>query len=72
MTEKWSRIAGLCTVLFVLLLAGCGAPAGSPPRVVVILSGDARLEKLEGLQAGLSELGYLEGENITLEIRNLS
>ncbi len=41
-----------------------------PPRVGVILSGDGRIEGLEGLQTGLVELGYVLGKDLTLEIVN--
>ena len=60
----------LVLALLIGLLAACARPEESPPRVVVVLSGDARLDRLNGLQAGLGDLGYVDGENITLEIHN--
>ncbi len=60
----------LILALLIGLLAACARPEESPPRVVVVLSGNARLEKLSGLRDSLAELGYVEGEDITLEIHN--
>ena len=63
------------TLLVGFLAWGCAsfqnsAEESPPPRIGVVLSGDGRLEGLAGFQAGLVDLGYLPGENITLEIIN--
>jgi len=51
------------TLLPVLLLVMVGCARSSPavPVVAVLLSDDVRLPKVEGLKAGLSELGYPAG-----------
>ncbi len=57
-------------VFLASLLMACRPPVESPPRTAVILSGDSRLERLAGLQDGLTDLGYIDGNNIELEIHN--
>jgi putative tryptophan/tyrosine transport system substrate-binding protein len=57
-------------ILLAFLLTACRGTAGPSPRVAVILSGNSRLDRLSGLQDGLSDLGYAEGVNVILEIHN--
>ena len=49
-----------------LLLSGCGA---KPPKVyrVGILGGGSMVVISDGFKAGMTELGYIEGENITYD-----
>lgn len=47
----------LAFVLLMLLLSGC-ARGPDAPSVAVLLSDDVRIHKVEGLKAGLAELGY--------------
>ena len=69
-----TRIQNTCLLVLALLiglLAACTRPAEPPPpRIGVILSGNGRIEGLEGLQTGLVELGYVLGKNVTLEVVN--
>jgi putative ABC transport system substrate-binding protein len=59
-------------LLLGLLLAGCAAAQTSPPvyRVGVLMSGDIRQEPLNGLKDGLAERGFVEGDNITFDVKN--
>lgn len=58
-------------LLSILFLGGCNNSSASQPiRVGVLISGDIRMEPLEGLIDGMTELGYIEGETIVYEIRN--
>ena len=60
------------------LLAGCGIPFGpsaqpTRPRRIGILSpsgGTAQARNLEAFGQGLRELGYVEGRDVTLEVRS--
>jgi len=44
--------------LLILLLAGCGTSAPRKPVIAVLLTDDIRMPKVEGLRAGLADLGY--------------
>ena len=76
MSKSVKRIFWIVIILFLSILAvgifwfQSKPVEPSTPRIGVILSGDGRLEGLKGFQAGLVKLGYLPGENITLEIVN--
>jgi len=41
-----------------------------PKRIVVLLASDLQITGVEGLRAGLKDLGYIEGENIVFEVKN--
>jgi putative ABC transport system substrate-binding protein len=60
------------------LLAGCGRlpwlpepPPARVPRLGVLLAAtpDAQAERLQAFQEGLADYGYVEGRDITLEVR---
>lgn len=56
-------------LLLALLLGACSASSPSQPvRIAALLSGDIRLETLDGLQDGLQELGYVPDETIVFEV----
>lgn len=42
----------------------------APKRISVLLASDLQLNGVDGLKAGLKELGYVEGKDITIEIKN--
>ncbi|HLN64757.1 MAG TPA: ABC transporter substrate-binding protein [Symbiobacteriaceae bacterium] len=52
------RWAAWLMLLLLVLLSGCGTPRPAAPVVAVLLSDDVRLPKVDGLRAGLAELGY--------------
>lgn len=58
--------AMMYAVFVVCLLAGCSAssPEREPLRVGILVAGDARLEKAEGMKQGLRDLGMQEKEVI--------
>jgi putative ABC transport system substrate-binding protein len=59
--------------LCALLLALCSAAGAQQPkvyRVGVVTAGDAWYETIDGLRAGLRELGLEEGKQFVLEIRD--
>jgi putative ABC transport system substrate-binding protein len=57
-------------VLFFTPLAGEAQQAGVVHRIGVLLHDGAPPGFLEALRGGLKDLGYLEGKNIALELRN--
>ncbi len=63
----------ILTLALSLLLAPLVAdaqPAAKVPRIGLLFTGDpARLPQLEGFRQGLRELGYVEGQNIVIELR---
>jgi putative ABC transport system substrate-binding protein len=66
--DRWTMLIGV--VVFALLLSGCGA---EKPRVyrVGILSGlSFAVDAVDGFKAGMSELGYVEGQNIVYDIQS--
>jgi len=63
----------LCVTLCVILFAICSSAEAQQPkvyRVGVILPGDAWYETIDGLRAGLRELGLEEGKHFVLAIRD--
>lgn len=69
------KIIIVCGILMIasLILAGylLGLPLNKayPPKIGVLVANDLRLEKVEGLKAGLNELGFHE-EDVTYQIEN--
>ncbi len=51
----------LLSLLMLVLLTGCARPEPVVPTVAILLSNEERMPKVEGLKAGLRELGYAEG-----------
>lgn len=64
----WILIAAIGLVL---LLAGCGEQP-KVYRVGIISGSDAFLPMAEGFKAKMTELGYIEGENIIYDIQQLN
>ena len=66
---KW---LGLSVIAFVLVVAGAAAQAQQPKvyRVGVITAGGAWYETIDGLRAGLRQLGLEEGKQFILAIRD--
>lgn len=69
-------VTGLVTVVVLLVLAPAPAaqprPAGQAPRIGVLAPGHPPHPAgvgVEALRQGLRELGYVEGQTITLELR---
>ncbi|HXV82419.1 MAG TPA: ABC transporter substrate-binding protein [Candidatus Binatia bacterium] len=61
------------TTLFILVLSGTVAQGASQIRRIGILipeSGRPESQSVRGLRDGLRELGYKEGENVVMEVRN--
>lgn len=53
------------------LLTGCGsAPEEKVQQIAVLISGDIRLEPLNGFKDGLANMGYIEGEDVVYSIFN--
>src|SRR6266511_4778422 len=70
----WLRTMG-CTVTFILSLfaapfASDAQQAGKVPRIGVLSAGSLAADiYLEAFQLGLRDLGYAEGQNLTVEYR---
>ncbi len=63
-------ILGTALLLFSLTCSAAGQPA-KPYRIGVLLPGGPQYETLDGLRQGLKELGLREGNQYTLEIRDV-
>jgi putative ABC transport system substrate-binding protein len=57
---------------FVLLVSGCGAKKPKVYRVGILSGIDFLLDCADGFKAGMEELGYVEGENITYDLQKAS
>ena len=68
--SRWIALIGLLT--FVLLVSGCGAKKPQVYRVGILSGLDFLLDCAEGFKAGMAELGYVEGENITYDLQKAS
>ncbi len=69
-TGNWWTILTL-VVVFALLLSGCGA---KKPKVyrVGILGGGSFIDTSNGFRAKMTELGYVEGQNIVYDLQDVS
>jgi putative ABC transport system substrate-binding protein len=56
-------------VVFALLLSGCGAEKPKVYRVGILCGLDYITSIPDGFKAGMTELGYIEGENIVYDIQ---
>src|ERR1043165_8153532 len=70
--EGVARLASLIVVFVLLLgpLASDAQPPATVPRIGVLLHDGTPPGFLAALRAGLQDLGYFEGKNIALELRN--
>jgi len=59
----------LSLLAFVLLMSGCGTKEPKVYRVGILSGVDFLLDCAEGFKAGMEELGYVEGENITYDLQ---
>lgn len=65
----WTLISSV--IMVALLLSGCAPSQKSKVYRVGVLSGlDAFAPALDGFKAKMSELGYVEGENITYDVQS--
>jgi putative ABC transport system substrate-binding protein len=67
------RLLSLFTgvVIIALLLSGCGGAQEARVYRVGVLNGFSPFSELaDGFKAGLTDLGYVEGQNITYDIQN--
>jgi putative ABC transport system substrate-binding protein len=67
MGSRWALLVWL--VVFVLLLSGCGAKEPEVYRVGILAGMDFIAVIADGFQAGMAELGYVEGENIVYDVQ---
>lgn len=59
----------LGVIVLVLLLSGCGVQQTKVYRVGVLSGLDFVADITDGLKAGMAELGYVEGEDITYDVQ---
>src|SRR6476620_394673 len=69
--KKKITILTLCTLLFALSFSAQGQQPKKAPRIGILSSGSPSSSKevVEPLEQGLRDLGYIEGQNITIEHR---
>jgi putative ABC transport system substrate-binding protein len=66
--KVWTILVGIVVVS--LLLSGCGSTAASRVYHVGVLSGLSFVANItDGLKARMTELGYVEGKNITYDVQ---
>ncbi len=72
--KKFAKKGLIFLILFLLVfgsVSGCAPKKEKIYKIDVLIPTDAHLSALEGLKEGLSELGYVEGENIEITSVNL-
>jgi len=63
-------LAAVCAIVAcVVALSGCGVQKPKTYRVGVLSGLDFVADITDGLKAGMAELGYVEGENITYDVQ---
>ena len=68
--QQRRMVAAVCAVVaFAVVLSGCGAQKPEMYRVGVLSGLDFVADITDGLKAGMAELGYVEGENITYDVQ---
>lgn len=65
--SRWTLLVWL--VVFALLLSGCGTKKPEVYRVGVLSGLDFIAVITDGFKAGMTELGYVEGENIVYDVQ---
>jgi putative ABC transport system substrate-binding protein len=63
-------ISGSCALLFALYVSAEAQQTGKIPRIGFLAPGVPSLLGFDELQQGLGNLGYVEGQNIAMEIRS--
>jgi putative ABC transport system substrate-binding protein len=70
--SKIQNPKSVVAVAFVLTFAWCGvALAAQPERIGVLYLGDVFVTVVDGLRAGLKELGLVEGKQVVLDVQDL-
>ena len=65
--RRWKFLVGV--VLAILLLSGCSASAPKSYRVGILNGFTAFSGIVDGFKAKMTELGYVEGQNIIYDLR---
>jgi putative ABC transport system substrate-binding protein len=65
--DRWTML--IWAVVFALLLSGCGAEKPRVYRVGVLSGLDFAASAVDGFKEGMTELGYVEGENIVYDVQ---
>src|SRR5262249_44857234 len=70
------RFAAILSAMTFCLLSATAIEAGEPPRVarigiLILESGSAETQTIKGLKEGLRDLGYIEGQNLAVELRDV-
>src|SRR4029453_6529815 len=74
-SRQWSGVGksifglALCAVLFAVCLSAEAQQSKKIPRIGILSSGSPSSKSADGLHQGLSELGYVDGKNISFEYR---
>lgn len=70
------RFAAILLAMTLCLLSATAIEAGHPPPVarigiLILESGSAETQTIKGLKEGLRDLGYIEGQNLAVELRDV-
>jgi len=67
-TIRWAALVGL--IVLALLASSCSGNKPKVYRVGILLGLDYFVPAVEGFKAGMTELGYVEGENIVYDVQS--
>lgn len=67
---RW-RLA-VVIALFVLVLTGCGEKKPNVYRVGILCGSDAFVRIVDGFKKKMTELGYIEGQNIVFDVHKVN
>jgi putative ABC transport system substrate-binding protein len=72
LSKKYQKLLSVCSwvVIAALLLSGCAQKETKVYRVGVLSGLDAFASTIDGFKAKMTELGYVEGTNITYDIQS--
>ena len=69
---RHKRRISICAISIGLMIVGCSEPPPKSYRVGVVCGADLFLPVIDGMKSKLTELGFVEGENIVYDVQTFN